>query len=185
MKDQLSALLDGDLDDESSRTVLDSMCRDAALRDKWEKYCLIGDVLRGDRAVTPDFTSRVMASLRDEPTVLAPPAETAHGDGGKRRAWRTAMPVAASVMGVAAVGWLAYGLYPRADEALTVAAAAASKAQVVEASARQGLAAIAGERDDSHRKYVFVHQAMNGGGPIPGAVQYVRTVSDVRGDVRR
>ncbi|HRP94925.1 MAG TPA: sigma-E factor negative regulatory protein [Rhodocyclaceae bacterium] len=184
MKDQLSALLDGDLDDQSSRTVVDSMCRDAALRDKWDKYCLIGDVLRGERAGAPDFASRVMERLHDEPTLLAPARRdgaTADGEGRVRRA---ALPVAASVMGAAAVGMLAYTFYPRSDDA-GMLTAAASRAQAVEASARQGLAVVAGERQDSHREYVFVHQAMNGGGPIPGAVQYVRTVSDVRGDIRR
>lgn len=185
MKDQLSALLDGDLDDQSSRTVVDSMCRDAALRDKWDKYCLIGDVLRGDRAGAPDFTSRVMDGLRDEPTLLAPSRRDGAAADGEGRVRRAALPVAASVMGAAAVGMLAYTFYPRSDDAGMLTAAAASRAQAVEASARQGRTVVAGERQDSHREYVFVHQAMNGGGPIPGAVQYVRTVSDVRGDLRR
>lgn len=183
MKDELSAFLDGDLDEESSRQVLDSISRDAKLRDRFGTYTLIGDVLRGDVSGTPDFAARVMAGLSDEPTVLAPPPARAPArrEGGLLK---SVMPLAASLMGVAAVGWVAYTLFPQAEIGSSIAAAPPAPSQVAEVAA-QGSTVRMTERDDPHRKYVFVHQAMSGGGPISGAVQYVRTVSDVRGDAHR
>jgi len=50
MKDKVSALLDGDLDDQGMCSVIDAMRRDGSLRAQWGAYCLIGDTLRGDRA---------------------------------------------------------------------------------------------------------------------------------------
>ena len=185
MKDELSAFLDGDLDEEASRQVLESISRDATLRDKFDTYTLIGDVLRGDVGGTPDFSARVMSSLSDEPTVLAPPPARAPVRKS-RGLFDSMMPLAASLMGVAAVGWVAYTLFPQTEVGGSIAAApqAATRVAEIGGAAQSGVLRMT-EREDPHRKYVFVHQAMSGGGPISGAVQYVRTVSDVRGDGHR
>jgi sigma-E factor negative regulatory protein RseA len=183
MKDELSAFLDSDLDEETSRQVLDSISRDSTLRERFETYTLIGDVLRGDVAGSPGFADRVMARLNDEPTVLAPQSAPAPGrrEGGL---WKSVMPLAASLMGVAAVGWVAYTLFPQAEIGNSIAATPPGASRVAEVAAQASTVRMT-ERDDPHRKYVFVHQATSGGGPISGAVQYVRTVSDVRGDAHR
>ena len=36
---------------------------------------------------------------------------------------------------------------------------------------------------ESHREYVFVHQALSGSGPMPGVTQYVRTVAEQPADL--
>lgn len=182
MKEKLSALLDGDLEEHSIRTTLEGLRRDEQLRKEWDAYCLIGDVLRGECNGRPDFVSRVMSSLEDEPVVLAPGAIA----GGTRRSvWQAMLPIAASVMGVAAVGWVASALYSSDKGATPVfaaqqraaTAAVASAAVPVSASAKV-VATPVSLTEDPHREYVFAHQSMTAGGPIPGAVQYVRSVSD-------
>ncbi len=183
MKDKLSTLLDGSLDEHSMAVVFDSLRRDPAARDDWNTWCLIGDVLRGEQGGSPDFVARVMAEVEQEPVVFAP--AQAAGSAGRRSMWQAVMPLAASVMGVAAVGWVAHTL--SAQDAARVEVAAAPVVQLAERSPnvvefRQAAQALQG---DPHREYVFVHQAMTGGGPIPGAVQYVRTVSDVRQEAGR
>lgn len=186
MKEKLSALLDGDLEEHSVRTTLEGLRRDGDLRKDWEAYCLIGDVLRGECHSAPDFVTRVMSSLEDEPVVLAPATmET----GTRRSVWQSLLPIAASVMGVAAVGWVAGALYSGEKAATPVVSvqriantAIASAAKPVASAVPGGQVAAAAE--DAHREYVFAHQAMTAGGPIPGAVQYVRTVSDTRQDSR-
>ena len=95
MKDKVSALLDGDLDEQATRVVFDGLRRDPDLRRDWEAYCLIGDVLRGDRDGSDDFVARVMANLDSEPTVLAPRA--APESMTRQRMWQSLMPIAASV----------------------------------------------------------------------------------------
>lgn len=182
MKDELSALLDGDLDEASARPVFESIRRDPALVEQWNSYCLIGDALRGDTRGSADLPARVMARIRSEPTLLAPPA--AGSSDQRAPGWRAVMPLAASVMGVAAVGLVAFTLYSQPDDRLRHAATPPAAQQVELATVRSVVPVTSADRADAHRKYVFVHQAMSGGGPIPGAVQYVRTVSEARGDVR-
>lgn len=129
MKDRLSALLDGDLDERSAHPVFESMRRDRSLRTDWEAYCLIGDVLRGERDGSAGFVGRVMANIVEEPTLLAPPVR-GPAEGG--RLWQSVMPLAASVMGVAAVGWVAHTLYrdqgPGAGSRVAVARSSAAVA---------------------------------------------------------
>lgn len=184
MKDELSAFLDDDLDEDTSCQVLDSISRDAKLRNRFGTYTLIGDVLRGDVAGRPDFTARVMAALSDEPTILAPPPPRV-AEPRERGFLQSVMPLAASLMGVAAVGWVAYTLFPQTEISTSIASAPVISRVAELSGVQQGGTLRMTERDDPHRKYVFVHQAMSGGGPISGAVQYVRTVSDTRGDAHR
>jgi len=182
MKDKLSALMDGALDEQAMRHVLDSIRRDRSLRDDWETYCVIGDALRGDREGSPRMVARVMAGIESEPTMLAPrvPAKTA---GGSRLS-RSVMPLAASLMGVAAVGLVAHTLYPR-TEGVGRVANASTALRVADRTPIPARPAAASSQIDPHREYVFAHQAMTGGGPLSGAIQHIRTVADARQDAGR
>ena len=169
MKERVSALLDGALDDDASARVFESIKRDAGVCEDWERYCLIGDVLRDESSLSAGFTDKVMASLDGEPTVLAPVRR-------ERSAWAARlMPIAASVMGVAAVGWVALTLNGPAPEVQRLASArpAAVAAAPVE---RVALA----PAEASEREYLFAHQAMAPAAGMPGVAHYVRTVSDTR-----
>jgi sigma-E factor negative regulatory protein RseA len=86
-------------------------------------------------------------------------------------------------MGVAAVGLVAHALFSGGGEARTEVAVSAPAVEAVAAQAPLGGAAVAA--GDSQREYVFAHQAMTAGGPMPDAIQYVRTVSEVRPDSGR
>lgn len=172
MNNNLSALIDGDLDEQAVRLVVDRLNRDEALRKDWSVYCLIGDAIRGDHQGSPDLVARVMAGLDEEPTVLAPRASA--NESSRRSLWQSLMPIAASVMGVAAVGLVAATMY----SGDTSVAPVASIQRVVAQPGIQAVSAPAAtSAKDVYREYVFVHQAMTGGGPMPAAVQYVRTVS--------
>ncbi|TNH74193.1 MULTISPECIES: RseA family anti-sigma factor [Aeromonas] len=76
-KEQISALMDGDLSDAE---VLNELEMDSDLQDTWGRYHLIGDAMRGDLPVNLqlDLSDSIMAALEDEHTILAPkPVETA------------------------------------------------------------------------------------------------------------
>ncbi|WP_337075191.1 RseA family anti-sigma factor [Aeromonas veronii] len=76
-KEQISALMDGDLSDAE---VLNELEMDSDLQDTWGRYHLIGDAMRGDLPVNLqlDLSDSIMAALEDEPTIQAPkPVETA------------------------------------------------------------------------------------------------------------
>lgn len=77
MKDQLSALMDGEFDIESSHHLITSAKSGGELKSCWTHYHLIGDTLRGDIGrggiqMSQDFSARVMGALESEPTVLSP-----------------------------------------------------------------------------------------------------------------
>lgn len=184
MKDKLSALMDGELGDELRRPVFDALKQSYSLRTDWETYCLIGDALRGEQACKADFVARVMAGLDGEVTLLAPAAP--RPQAVQAGYWRSLMPLAASLMGVAAVGWVAHALYSEPAGLARVASSAGGAAKVADvqmASVRP--VSVAPIAADPHREYVFIHQTMTGGGPISGAIQNVRAVSDVRQDAAR
>lgn len=177
MKDKISALLDGDLDECASGAVLDTMRHEPDLKARWDDYCLIGDVLRGENSGATDFTARVMAGLEIEPTVLAPMRQP---EGSRQGfAARSLMPIAASIMGVVAVGWVAHTLSSQPEVGVTLAGV--SNTMRVEAIAPVQGVALA-QSIDPRREYVLMHQATTGGGPLSGAMQYVRTVSETQGD---
>lgn len=179
MNDKISALLDGDLDVHSSKVVLDSMRNQPGLRASWDEYCLIGDLLRAERSGSVDFTARVMAGLEAEPTVLAPVRKPDGNDWG----WvRSLLPIAASVMGVAVVGWVALSVTAQPQGSITLA----DTGNIVRVqSVVPAQAVVRAQPLDPRLEYVLMHQATTGGGPLSGAMQYVRTVSDTQGDLPR
>ena len=56
LKESLSAVMDGEADEFEIRRVLDEATSDAELRGVWERYHLIGSVLRGEGR-TPSASS--------------------------------------------------------------------------------------------------------------------------------
>ncbi len=63
MYERMSRLHDGDLDLVATRELLRDVGGDVAARDRWTRYQLAGDVIRGN--ITPDdgFTLRILARL--------------------------------------------------------------------------------------------------------------------------
>jgi sigma-E factor negative regulatory protein RseA len=173
MKEKVSALLDGALDEHASSRMLESLKRDGGLRREWENYCLIGDVLRDEPLLPSDFASKVMLCLEDEPTVLAPVRREVGGTWA-----RHLMPLAASVMGVAAVGWVAMMLSSSGSENTQVARAKVPAAVVASADESRIARVVSSPSEPSEREYLFAHQAMAPSAAMPGVALYVRTVSD-------
>lgn len=180
MKEKLSAFVDGELDAETTEAVMRSLGVAPDMRERWDAYCLIGDAMRGDAHGAQHLVSRVMAELDEEPTVLVPAA--ASEVRSKTFFGRSLMPVAASVMGVAAVGIVAFSMYPAGPAELEASPTfAEAEPTVTIAEVDSPAMSFASEALAPQREYLFVHQAMSGG-PIPGVVHYVRTVSEPRGE---
>jgi sigma-E factor negative regulatory protein RseA len=71
MKDQLSALIDGEIELEGSEHIVTAMKSGSDLRESWRQYHLIGDAIRGDVDLPSAFSDKIMQALESEPTVLA------------------------------------------------------------------------------------------------------------------
>jgi sigma-E factor negative regulatory protein RseA len=100
MTQDLSTLMDGELDGQEAERALRNCCGNEELKLKWQAYHLIGDALRGECPCRRAATDRIMAAIRDEPTVLAPRRRMSGSAG------RIAFAAAASVATVAVVAWI-------------------------------------------------------------------------------
>lgn len=83
-RQMLSAALDNETERAETDACLAELKRDDTLRQSWEDYLLIGDLMRGVAPVRDDFMERFSARLAAEPTVLAP----------RRSAWPQRVAVA-------------------------------------------------------------------------------------------
>jgi sigma-E factor negative regulatory protein RseA len=113
--DVVSALCDGELDEQALSRLL--AADDGETQGRWHRYQLIGDVLRGHRAVLSscppsDFLDRLHAGLAADaplarPAVVtvpeAPPARNEAANDGVFR-WKMVSGFA-SVVAVASIGW--------------------------------------------------------------------------------
>ena len=101
MAEQISRLMDGELEDVQLELVVGQLKRPEGM-DTWVCYHVIGDALRGADAVAPGFSRRFSARLAAEPTVLAPRAAPS-------RPVTYVWAAAAGMAAVALVGWVAFG----------------------------------------------------------------------------
>lgn len=75
IQEQVSAFMDGELEDEASELFIRRLCKDSSMRDAASSYSVIGAAMRDElRADTASLRARVSAALGDA-AVEAPPAE--------------------------------------------------------------------------------------------------------------
>jgi len=126
MTQEISLLMDGELQAGEAGRAIKACCGDEELKRTWQAYHLVGEALRGEAHRPDASTRRIMDAIAREPTVLAPrwrmPA----------RAGRVAFAAAASVATVAVVGWI--GMQDRDAPAGAVIAKSAPTAAPVLAS---------------------------------------------------
>lgn len=102
--EQISALVDDELDDSERASVFDRLRWDQELLHRWERYHFISDVIKNKRPVPlgPDFARRVSQALEAEPALLVRPAR--RGNVLSDRRYWAGLAVAASVAAVAVLG---------------------------------------------------------------------------------
>lgn len=108
MKQQVSDLMDGELDGSQHDAAWRALAKDDELRDSWRTYHLIGECLRGDTGLPREScTQKILARLAEEPTVLAPRRGVGAADGVVSGKARIALAMAASVATLGVVGVIA------------------------------------------------------------------------------
>ena len=153
MKDQISALMDDDLDADAAGHLFKALDGDGELARCWSTYHLIGDAMRGEHLLRPDFHQRLMRQIDAEPTVLAPVHKKSH----KPAFW---MSAAASVAAVMFVGWMAFQ-QPARSPSNDLAAASLAKNAV---------------SPESVNSYLIAHHSTFAGGGMQAAY-YVQPVA--------
>ncbi|HZZ93606.1 MAG TPA: RseA family anti-sigma factor [Usitatibacter sp.] len=100
MTQELSSLMDGELGNDEAHRAIGTCCASEEQKHTWLLYHCIGDAMRGQAPRRVEMPDAVFASIKDEPTVLAPRRWT------QATVARVAMAAAASVATVGVVGWL-------------------------------------------------------------------------------
>ena len=166
MKDTISALMDGELDDKSAALAIEALRSEGEGLEAWRTYHVASDAMRDTRMLSEGFGARLAARLAAEPTVVAPgriPAQS--------RRW-FALSAAASLAAVALVGWLAFGTQPAGRLQPPVAQLVPAPAPAEPASpARVPLPSAASD-------YLLAHQGYSPRVWLQGMAPYARTVAD-------
>ncbi|HZQ75476.1 MAG TPA: sigma-E factor negative regulatory protein [Burkholderiales bacterium] len=167
MKEKISALMDGELDERAAAPVLDALGRDREAAETWRLFHVVGDALRGTAPLSDGVTARVAWKLAEEPAVLAPRPRAKR----EPRRWM-ALSAAASVAAVALVGWVAFGPQQPAPQ-IAKAPAPPPPARQETASAPATLPFTSATND-----YLLAHQGFASRISLQGMVPQVRTVSE-------
>jgi len=157
INEQISQLMDGEVDDAAAQRFFGAL-QDSEAQREWHAYHLIGDVLRDTSSVSDGFMGRFSASLAEEPTVLAPHRLP------KRSPRTIALSAAASVTAVGLVVWavLQTGAV-HAPTGMTMAKAAPVELASADVN-----------------PYLLAHQEYSPSVATQGMTPYIRTVSEIR-----
>ena len=101
MKQDISSLMDGELDGPEADRVIRACCTSDEHKQTWNAYHVIGEAIRGKAPAAGASAGRIMAALAKEPTVLAPRTRLLETTFG-----RIALAAAASVATVGVVSWV-------------------------------------------------------------------------------
>ncbi|MGM0475819.1 MAG: sigma-E factor negative regulatory protein [Pseudomonadota bacterium] len=200
-EEEISALMDGELDGRQRDVLLDAMARAGEDADRWERYHLIRDALHNElpERLDIDLAGRVRTALENEPTVLAP-----HRGHRLWRRWGThvgrqvaGFAVAATVaVAVVSVAWQPDGAgpgpagsepltaergdVPGGDEGSRLAAAPpeAGSSRVASGgnSAARGASSGTGGGGSALERYMINHSEYSSSASVQGMLPYMRVV---------
>jgi sigma-E factor negative regulatory protein RseA len=166
MKERVSVLMDGELDDKSAAAAIQVLGSEREARDAWRTYHMIGDLMRGSAPLSEGFAARVTWKLAEQPTVLAPGRIKP-----EPRRWFTASALAASLAAVALVAWLAFAPQPHVAPVPLAEVKPQAPATVPMPTAAND--------------YLLAHQGFSPRVSLQGMAPYVRTVSEHNVEPRR
>ncbi len=166
---RLSCLLDGEVDADECRALVERIRQDEGASRQWALLNCVGDAMRSPEVAAwhaDGFVARVSAALESEPTVLAPAALTARA-GLRRWLWPGAgVAVAAAVL-------LAVGL-PGQQVASPELVARPAPTLVAQPAASPVV-----ERSPVLERYLAAHRELAAPSLMPNATPYVRTSSAI------
>lgn len=110
---------------ELSNEQLDQLINDEQLTDTWDRYHLIGDVMRNEVSdtITLDLSKDIAAAIDAEPTVLAPKTATPILHRAKAKVVQFAKPLGQMAIAASAAGLMIMGVQTNVadNEAITPA----------------------------------------------------------------
>jgi sigma-E factor negative regulatory protein RseA len=117
--------------------VLDELLQDEKLADTWDRYHLIGDVLRNETAETIqlDLSAEIASAIAQEPTVLAPASKPSFASNVKAKVVQFAKPFGQVAIAASAAGLMVLGVQQNVADTETIV-----PAQIVQTNPLGGVA---------------------------------------------
>lgn len=185
---KISALVDGEVEEHEAEAAI---CASLDDPERCRTYWLIGESLRNESAPVVDLVAAVMARLEEEPVVLAP-----RNLRRQRPRPHPLLALAASVAGIAVVGWVALGdvSHPVGNGAAKIAAAPTLARDVVEQRSAEAARKFGADRTAPSpggataglpasatsaelQEYLLAHQAQAATVRLAEPVRQIRTVA--------
>ncbi len=140
IREQISALLDDELSQQERSQIVEQMSEQKQLRDKWDRYNLISDVIRGDAGerVSPSLADRVRAQVDNEPAILAAPKPVNTAPAWARPVAGTALAASVAVLAVIAAPQLLNPETATSPQVATTKAVQPNYVQLAPAPSAQG-----------------------------------------------
>jgi sigma-E factor negative regulatory protein RseA len=160
MKQEISALMDGELFEDDAENLLGRIKRDPDAPKDWEVYHLIGDVLRQPEHIHCGLSAKVRKRMQDEPVVLAP-----RGRMVTQKMRTFALSAAASLAAVGMVVWMS----------LQIGYEKAPQIAMQQPALRPASAQIRPKSND----YLMAHHEFSPRIDMSGGASYIRTVAYV------
>ncbi len=157
MKQEISALMDGEMFEDQADAFLDKLKRHPEAQQDWESYHLIGDALRQPDHICKSFAKSFHERLQAEPTVIAPYNRTS------QRVRNFALSAVASVMALALVAWLS----------LQVGNEPAPQVASVQQDNISAVRPVSSQAND----YLMAHQEFSPSADVHGAASYIHAVA--------
>lgn len=158
MKQEISAMMDGELFEDEAESLLDGVKRDAPSHKNWEIYHLIGDVLRQPEHIHCDLSEQVRKRMQDEPAVLAPRVRAV-----AQKVSAFALSAAASVLAFGVVIWMSLQITPEASPQMAMQQ---NSIQPVNLQIRS-----------NSNDYLMAHKEFSTSTQMNGGASYIHTVS--------
>lgn len=184
MKEKMSALMDGELNDEIPANIIAQIRHSGHLQGEWETYHLIGDILRHPATTPLDISGRVARALEKEPAILAPRSRSDKQEAGKRSGMSPVFAVAASITAVATVAWVSLQTTEQAatgNRHMAVVERPMMEEAITKVSFSQTTPAVAVTEDDGQiDDYLLAHEEFSHQMVAQGVSHYTRKVAAVQ-----
>jgi len=174
MNEKISALLDDELSTRDRDRLLQEVSEDPVLRVAWERYHLIGAVLRKDIGIVmnPDLATRILSQIENDPVPHSRPFDRLPMRHFTRLT--AGLAIAASVAVVAVVSFKST-LIPGSDSVSTVATVPAVPAVNLGPAPQTQIAQT--PPDSSLNALLVKHNEFSRATNMNGMISYVRVVS--------
>lgn len=158
MKQEISALMDGEIFEDEAEGLLNRIERRSDAHKDWEIYHLIGDVLRQPDHIHSGLSAKVRERMQGEPTVFAP---RHHAVKQKMRTF--ALSAAASMAAVGVVAWMSLQISPEVAPKM--------------AKQQNSVLPVSAQIQPKANDYLMAHQEFSPSTDMNGGASYIRTVS--------